>query len=104
VSLPSWLVGEIGRRARAILAREPTGDVDVHELATLALDLVTRLEQDPSYRGTPPAAGHRRNEAASDDPDATLSEMAALERELGRCKLELQVARRALERLTKGRG
>jgi hypothetical protein len=84
------MVREIEQRARSILAREPVGDVDVHELATLALDLVTRIENDSPYRGSQPPA-----------PDAQLGEMAALERQLAECQAEIAMLTRRLEMLDK---
>lgn len=86
------MVREIEARARAILAREPTGDVDVHELAMLALDLVTRLEGDHPYRAAP---------TAHTGPDANLAEMAALERQLAECRAELVRLERRLETFEK---
>lgn len=70
---------EIASRARSILAREPTGDVDAHELATLALDLVTRLDAGHPYRGT---------SDETSDPEK-LGEIAALERQLAECRAEI---------------
>jgi hypothetical protein len=84
------MVREIAVRARSILAREPTGDVDVHELAMLSLDLVTRLGDQP-YRG----------ESIPTGPDAQLTEMAALERQLAECRVELARALQRLETLEK---
>ena len=81
---------EIEQRARSILARDPVGDVDVHELATLALDLVTRIEDDSPYRGSQAPA-----------PDAQLGEMAALERRLAECQAEIVRLTRRLETLEK---
>jgi hypothetical protein len=78
---------EIAARARNILAREPTGDVDAHELATLALDLVTRLENDHPYRGTTDSTS---------DPEK-LGEVAALERQLAECRAELVRLQRRLD-------
>jgi hypothetical protein len=91
------MLREMARRARAVLAREPTGDVDVHELATLALDLIAHLDRDPSYRasGLLPIPSPPGN----DGERGQLSEMASLERELSRCRGELEAAQRALEEL-----
>lgn len=88
------MVREIALRARSILAREPTGDVDVHELAMLSLDLVTRL--DPSKNDEQPYRGEK-----APAPDAQLGEMAALERQLAECRVELTRALKRLETLEK---
>jgi hypothetical protein len=91
VITPAWMVREIALRARSILAREPTGDVDVHELATLSLDLVTRIEVDHPYRGSSTAA----------QDDVQLVEVSALERQLAECRAEIVRLTRRLETLEK---
>ena len=83
------MVHEIELRARSILTREPTGDVDVHELATLSLDLVTRFANEHPYRGPTTAM----------KDDAQLGEMAALERQLAECRAEIVSLKRRLETL-----
>jgi hypothetical protein len=87
------MIRELARRARAILARLPTGDVDAHELATLALDAVARLEEQHPYRAEPARA--------ADASDTVLAEMASLERQLAECRAQLEEARRELEAHTK---
>jgi hypothetical protein len=80
---------EISRRARSVLARPATGDVDAHELATLALDAVAQLEEQHPYRADPARARQ--------GTDAVLAEMASLERQLGECRAQLAECRAQLE-------
>jgi hypothetical protein len=87
------MIRELARRARAVLARPATGDVDAHELATLALDAVAQLEEQHPYRAEPTRAASA--------PDTVLAEMASLERQLADCRAQLEEARRELEAHTK---
>jgi hypothetical protein len=93
VDPPPWILREIERRARNVLAREPTGDVDLHELASLALEFVTKFSQGSPYRSAPSPEPPGEDEA--------LSAMATLERQLEDCRAELQSTRRDLETLRK---
>jgi hypothetical protein len=86
------MIRELGRRARAVLARPATGDVDAHELATLALDAVARLEVHHPYRAEPARA--------AGTPDTVLAEMASLERQLADCRAQLEEAQRELRART----
>jgi hypothetical protein len=88
------MLREIEQRARNILSRAPIGDVDLHELATLALELVTKFDCGAPYRSANPAT------VPSTDDDLTA--MASLERQLSECRAELLALRRELETLQKG--
>jgi hypothetical protein len=86
------MIRELARRAQAVLARPATGDVDAHELATLALDAVARLEGQHPYRAEPVRAAQT--------PDTVLAEMASLERQLADCRAQLEEAQRELRART----
>jgi len=88
------MLREIERRARSVLSRLPIGDVDLHELASLALDLVTNLKFEAPYRDAP------THEAP--DAEDELTAMATLERQLSECRAELLSVRREIQTLRKG--
>ncbi len=94
VTPPPWMLREIERRARSVLSRLPIGDVDLHELASLALDLVTNLKFEAPYRDAP------THEAP--DAEDELTAMATLERQLSECRAELLSVRREIQTLRKG--